>query len=138
MKSNNFTIKDIQQSKVGAINTHLTEGLKVSSPKKSKYKNERVEVDGISFMSKREAGRYMALKMLVRCNLISDLNLQVPFDLNEDGKFKYRYVADFTYTDLRGKEPVFTVEDAKGAKTVAYKKKKKLMFEQFKIIIKET
>lgn len=134
---NNFTLKDIQKSKVGHLNKHLFNDT-LAKDKKSKYKNERVEVDGISFMSKREAGRYMALKMLERCNLISDLNLQVPFDLNEDGKFKYRYIADFTYTDHRGKEPVFVVEDAKGAKTVSYKKKKKLMEEQFKIIIKET
>lgn len=139
MNKTPFTTKSIKESACGHLNGHLDSVFQNgNNSKKSKYGNERVEVDGISFMSKREAGRYQALKMLERCNLISDLLLQVPFELNENGKFKYRYYADFTYTDKRGKEQVFVIEDAKGKRTALYKKKKKLMFEQYKITIKET
>lgn len=133
-----FSIKDILQSKVGGINGHLVNNLiplNSGELKKSKYKNERVEVNGIWFDSKREAGRYRSLLILVDCNLISNLRLQVEYELNAGGKFSYKYIADFVYLDDKRNE---IVEDAKGAKTVVYKKKKKLMKQLFDIEIKET
>lgn len=97
-----------------------------------KYGNNRTVVDGINFDSKREARRYCELKMMERAGLITELALQVPFEVipkvtsEETGKVIQRattYVADFTYR----KDGKYIVEDAKGYQTEGYKIKKKLM-----------
>lgn len=41
--------------------------------KKSKYHAKKVEVNGITFDSKKEAKRYEELKLLERCGAIKDL-----------------------------------------------------------------
>ena len=51
-------------------------------PKKgNKYKNEKVEFDGIKFDSKRERDRYMVLKDAERRGVISELKCQPKFTL---------------------------------------------------------
>jgi hypothetical protein len=88
-----------------------------------KYGSRRVEVDGITFASKKEARRYGELKLLVSAGAISDLRLQQSIRCEVNGVLVCRYVADFVY--LRdGKE---VVEDAKGFKTDVYKLKKRLV-----------
>lgn len=100
---------------------------------KNKYGNTWVEVDGIKFQSKREAKRYGILKMLVMAGEITDLKLQIPYELNPGGSFSYKYKADFVYTE-RGNT---IVEDVKGHRTREYKKKAKLMLKIHGIKIKE-
>lgn len=109
--------------------------------KKSKYKNKKVTYDGIKFASIKEARRYQELKLLLRAGAISDLRLQVPYELIPaqyiNGKCVERavkYIADFVYTE-NGKE---IVEDAKGVRTDTYKIKKKLMLYVHGIRLKET
>ena len=51
------------------------------SPKKSKYSNRKVAVDGLMFDSKKEAARWRELRMEQSGGMISDLRRQVPFDL---------------------------------------------------------
>ena len=98
--------------------------------KVSKYKNKKIEVDGIKFDSKKEALRYQELKLLERAGLIKDLQLQKPFELQpafRKNGTSYRaitYKADFVYLDLRTNKIV--VEDTKGMRTEAYKIKRKL------------
>lgn len=130
------TLQEIIESPVGAINQHILPKPEEKTKGKSKYGNQKIEIDGIKFDSKREAGRFLELRMMERAGLVKDLKLQVPFELNEDGKFSYKYIADFTYFDVQKNETI--VEDAKGAKTVTYKKKKKLMLKIHGINIKET
>ena len=48
---------------------------------KSKYKADKVVVDGVKFDSKREARRYRELKLLEKAGEISDLQMQVKFVL---------------------------------------------------------
>ena len=97
--------------------------------KKLKYNNVKVEIDGFKFDSKKEAKRYGELKLLVRCELISNLRLQVPYELIPSQKGGLRkelpmsYKADFVYVD-NGKE---VIEDTKGVKTADYIIKRKLM-----------
>ena len=108
----------------------------------SKYRNKKVNVDGIWFDSQREARRYGELKLLQRGGYISDLRLQVPYELlpnqkDIDGKVierKVRYIADFVYTDKDGRE---VVEDAKGMRTEVYRLKRKLLLDRYGIKIKE-
>ena len=105
-----------------------------------KYHSKKIIINGIEFMSKREANRYLELKSLLDKGEISELELQVPFTLIEPftlNKKKYRkmdYIADFVYMQ-DGKQ---IVEDTKGYKTEVYKIKKKLMAYLYHIEIKES
>jgi hypothetical protein len=101
--------------------------------KKSKYSNVKVVVDNITFDSIREAERYKVLKMLLAGGAISDLRLQVCYELNPGGTHSLKYIADFVYKE----GDVEVVEDSKGARTAVYKKKARLMKKVRGIIIKE-
>lgn len=127
--------------------------------KQNKYGNKKVEYDGITFDSKKEAIRWAELKLLERSGHISDLHRQEKFVLIpsqyervETGEY-YKtgaskglpktkevcvekavvYVADFVYTE-NGK---MVVEDTKGFKTKEYVIKRKLMLKNFGIKIRE-
>ena len=112
----------------------------------TKYNATKVTVDGHTFASKHEANRYLELKLLERAGEISDLRLQVEYELipnqyateeryGKNGRRlkdkeillerKCCYVADFVYTDNRTGETV--VEDTKGFKTADYILKKKML-----------
>lgn len=111
-----------------------------------KYGNKKIDVDGILFDSKKEAGRYCELKLMERAGIISDLQLQKEYELiptqRIDGKVVERackYKADFAYT----KDGQQVVEDVKGyrdPKSAGYAKfviKRKLMLHKFGIRIVE-
>lgn len=129
----NSTIQAILKSKVAGINQHLVES---ATQKKQKYNNQIVEFDGYVFRSKKELGRYVSLRALQAAGEISDLKLQIPFQLNDGGKFSCQYVADFLYKDLRTGEIV--VDDAKGKETNLFKRKAKLMFTLYGIVVKKS
>lgn len=117
-----------------------------------KYKNKRVECDGRVFDSLKEYNRYCQLKALLKCGAISDLKLQVPFELipaiYEDivvqlktkTKIEKRcvqravkYIADFVYM----KDGRMIVEDTKGFRTKEYELKKKMMRALLGTVIRE-
>ena len=108
------------------------EAVKARIKGKSKYGNKKVIVDGIKFDSKIEAARYGELKMLLRAGKITDLKLQVAYELNPGGTFSYKYKCDFQYME-NGK---LVVEDSKGCITAVFRKKEKLMKKVFDIVIK--
>ena len=97
--------------------------------------------------SKKERERAAELKLMERAGMIHNLSEQVRFVLipaqhDENGKLilqRAEYWADFTYYDADGN---FVVEDVKGYKGGdAYKLyllKKKLMYRDRHILIKET
>lgn len=111
----------------------------------NKYNARKVAVDGIAFDSVREARRYKELKLMQQAGKISDLRLQVPFELvpaqyEHSGEVYTKgmrkgqpkrgkciekaviYKADFVYTE-NGRQ---IVEDAKGVPTKDYIIKRKL------------
>ena len=98
----------------------------------SKYRNQKIIIDGHEFPSKKEGNRYLELKLLQRAGEISNLELQPKFILQESFKKKgktYReisYIADFKYIE----NGQVVVEDVKSevTKTKVYELKKK-MFE---------
>lgn len=107
---------------------------------KSKYKNHRVNIDGMTFDSEAEFKRWGELRTMERCGEIKDLQRQVPFELipnvkKKDGHIvrKVVYIADFVYIE-NGEE---VVEDVKGMRTDVYKLKKKLMLWRYGIEIRE-
>ena len=101
----------------------------------SKYKSKKVEVDGITFDSKKEANRYSELKCLERGGVIDNLRLQVPFVLIDKSEYgrAIKYIADFVYTE--GDKEV--VEDVKGFKTDMYRLKKRMLVERYGIEVRE-
>ena len=105
----------------------------------SKYHNTKTTVFGHTFDSRHEAERYIVLRSMEKSGLISNLRLQVPYELVQGRKIKGKairpsyYIADFVYT-CGGEE---VVEDAKGVKTAVYQLKKKLMADRYGILIQE-
>ena len=95
-------------------------------------------VDGHDFPSKKEAHRFLELKLMEKSGAIHDLQLQVAFPLIKKSQYgrEIKYVADFTYYE--GDKLV--VEDTKSpaTKTPLYRLKKRLMAEIYGIVIKET
>lgn len=93
----------------------------------SKYRAVKTIVDGITFHSKKEAGRYSALKFLQRAGLISNLEVQPKFLFAIDGRpvlsrserypngRQLKMIADFRYTDHKRNCVVW--EDVKGYRT---------------------
>lgn len=111
-----------------------------------KYGNRKTVVDGMVFDSRHEAVRYQELKRLEKAGEITDLQMQVPFELipaqyeEVNGKKKcleraVRYIADFVYYDNETGQ--WVTEDVKGYRTDTYKIKKKLMLQVHGIRIKE-
>jgi hypothetical protein len=96
----------------------------------TKYHAKKTEVDGITFDSKKEAGRYQDLKLMQKAGLIQNLRLQVKYVLLPKTRICGRhvpekaYIADFVYQDDRGK---VIVEDVKGMRTPLYMLKRHLM-----------
>lgn len=108
----------------------------------SKYGNRKYQIDGHVFDSMREARRYQELKYLEKAGLISNLELQVPFELipaithPKTGKTIQRaikYIADFVYQE----DGETVVEDSKGYRTEVYRLKKKLFRWCYGLEIKE-
>lgn len=131
-----ITIESIKQSACAKLNRHLFPDAGKKVKKRSKYNNKKIVVDDIEFDSEKEANRYKDLKILLKAGKIGLLELQVPFELNQDGKFSYKYIADFVYLDAETGEKI--VEDCKGARTPIYKKKRRLMKKVYGITILET
>ena len=121
--------------------------------RKSKYGNKKAKANGKVFDSKTERSRYYTLQMLEKAGEISNLRLQVPFEIipaiyetvevqlktktKQVQKLVQRaahYVADFVYKDKDGN---MVVEDSKGFRTKEYELKKKMMRAFLGITIKE-
>lgn len=111
---------------------------------RNKYGNKKVVIDDITFASRKEAKYYLYLKQRETDGEISDLRLQVPYELvpaiwaEEVKQLKTKtkivrkciqkavhYVADFVYTDRATGEEV--VVDTKGFRTKEYILKRKMM-----------
>ena len=85
----------------------------VRATSKSKYGNKKTVVDGITFDSAKEAKRWTELKLLERGNVIRNLERQVPFKVNIEGKHICTWIADFVYFEGQGR----VIEDVKSSYT---------------------
>ncbi len=65
--------------------------------KKSRYSNERVELDGHKFDSKKEAQRWRTLKFEETAGLVKDIEHHKIFKLVVNGVKISTYEADFVY-----------------------------------------
>ena len=124
----------------------------------TKYNATKVTIDGHTFDSKHEANRYLELKLLERAGEISDLRLQVEYELipnqyateeryGKNGRRlkdkeillerKCCYVADFVYTDNRTGETVVEDTKSEATRTPEYIIKRKLLLAKYGIRIRE-
>ena len=123
----------------------------------NKLKAKKCHFDGITFDSGKEMKRYVVLRQMQRDGEISDLQLQVEYELipaqrepdivGKNGVIKKgkvieracKYIADFVYRDREGN---LVVEDTKGYKKGAHYSlfvcKRKMLLEKYGIRIKET
>ena len=109
----------------------------------NKYRNNKIEIDGHVFDSRKEAKRYRELKLLEDAGEIKNLRMQVKYVLLpvqrepdtigkrggiKKGKVIERecdYIADFVYEKTDTGETV--VEDTKGLRLPIYVVKRKMM-----------
>jgi hypothetical protein len=112
--------------------------------KRNKFNAIKTTIDGITFDSRKESVRYSQLKLYEKGGLISDLRLQVPYELipklmiNGKTERAIKYVADFVYFDTVNKVEI--VEDVKSIATMTdvFKLKYRLMKSVYNIEIKIT
>jgi len=96
--------------------------------KSSKFGAKKTIVDGITFDSKWESERYGQLKAMERGGIVTDLKLQVKYDIVINDIKICKYIADFVYKEESPDGEIKEiVEDAKGFETPEFKLKKKLM-----------
>lgn len=112
-----------------------------------KYGNKKVTIDGHIFDSRKEANYYLYLKSLEKTGAISNLRLQVPYEIvpaiyetqtvhlkTKDKTVEkcvqkaVHYLADFVYTVTEtGREEVVDVKSAATREDKVYVLKKKMM-----------
>ena len=107
---------------------------------RSKYGAIKTIVDGITFDSKKEAGRYCELKLLKRAGEINSYILQPSYVLQnkyrrKDGKAirEITYIADFAVMYPDGH---VEIEDVKGILTPVFQLKRKLLEAKYDLILK--
>lgn len=91
---------------------------------RGKFGAIRTKVHGISFASKAEARRYLALKKLEESRIIWNLELQPRYELNVNNHHVCTYIADFSFR-AKGIDATI-VEDVKGIETPVFRLKAKL------------
>lgn len=137
-------------AKLSKVNHKVKQNMK-RRMKRSKYGATKVTVEGIQFDSRKEGERYLTLREKEKRGEISDLRIQVPYELlpaiyHDETIVKHlktkdkvetkrvcdqkavTYKADFVYKDALGTD---VVEDVKGSKftiTKEFKLKEKMMF----------
>jgi len=103
-------------------------------PKRSKYNNKKITVDGTAFDSKKEAAHYLLLKDRLNIGEIKLLSLQPSFTLQEGFRYEgkairpIKYIADFMYHE----GDTVVVVDVKGFKTEVYNLKKKMFLSRYR------
>lgn len=107
-------------------------------PKQSKYRNKKTVYNGILFDSRKEANYAAILDQCRRASRIEDrvlsYEMQIPFQIEINGKKICKYIADFRVKYGDGSEKII---DVKGFRTAIYSLKKKLVEAQYGIKIEE-
>lgn len=120
-------------SKGNVRTNRIAKPSEVNAPR-GKYGAVKTEAEGMKFASKKEAKRWMDLRLMEHAGEIYNLTRQVAYGLDVNGVSICAYIADFVY--LKGEELV--VEDTKGMRTPLYMLKAKLMLAVHGIVILET
>ncbi|MBY3073420.1 DUF1064 domain-containing protein [Rhizobium laguerreae] len=102
------------------------EAVLAQKPKRAKYGNKKVMIDGITFDSKREAAYYSELKIREKAGEVTGVEMQRPFALlGLNGALMATFRADFCFWDNTAGR--FRCIDVKGFDTPVGKLKRKMM-----------
>jgi hypothetical protein len=110
----------------------IKDGKIVKKSKSSKFNNIKVEIDGHTFDSKKEAEYYGQLKIKKNAGLIKDFKMQVRYDIIVNNIMIAKYFLDFLveyndgkieYVDIKGKD----AKSNKFIKTGVFALKKRLV-----------
>lgn len=111
-----------------------------NAPKKGRFAVVPVEkrtVDGIVFDSAKEARRYVDLSHYVKVGMIRDLERQIKFPVEINGRHFCTYTVDFRYKDNFGRTIYEECKSTGTAKDAAYKLRRKAAELYYKIKISE-
>ena len=108
---------------------------KPKAAKRNKFNAQKVEMDGMTFDSKKEHKRYIELKAMQQRGEIFGLQHHTKFELAPKVKIEgekrakpaLRYFADFTYYIITGEYIVEDVKSAVTRKLASFRNKKHLM-----------
>ena len=123
----------------------LKQGDKAKVAKRNKFNAQKIELDGMTFDSKKEHKRYIELKAMQQRGEIFGLEHHTKFELAPKTKLEgekrakpaLRYFADFTYYNITGEYIVEDVKSAATRKLASYRNKKHLMKTVFNIDVRE-
>ena len=103
---------------------------KSTKKKKSKYRSNKVSIDGHTFDSQKEANYYLELKLKLKTEQINGFCLQPIFILAPELKYKPDFI-------IFNKDNTTEIVDVKGFRTKEYIAKKKIFEDKFNLKIKE-
>lgn len=106
------------------------------APKRSKYGNKPITIDGLRFDSVREARRWKELRILEQVGEIKNLQRQVPYPLLVAGKKVATAVWDFVY-EAAGRTVVEDVKSPITRRNRDYRIKKKLFEASYPLRVEE-
>lgn len=123
----------------------LKQSDKTKTAKRNKFNAQKIELDGMTFDSKKEHKRYIELKAMQQRGEIFGLEHHTKFELAPKTKLEgekrakpaLRYFADFTYYNITGEYIVEDVKSAATRKLASYRNKKHLMKTVFNIDVRE-
>lgn len=123
----------------------LKQGDKAKVAKRNKFNAQKVELDGMTFDSKKEHKRYIELKAMQQRGEIFGLEHHTKFELapktrlegEKRSKPALRYFADFTYYIITGEYIVEDVKSEATRKKDSYRNKKHLMKTVLNIDVRE-
>lgn len=117
----------------------LAKQLGITPPKRRhKFNAQPTVVDGIRFASKKEAKRYCELRLLESAGQISGLRIQPRVTLHcANGQKVCEARPDFGYFDKAGHEIYEDVKGGNATRTEMYRLKKKWMWLEWGIDVRE-
>ena len=107
----------------------------------NKFNAKKCHYKGQIFDSKKEMNRYIELEQMEKQGIIRSLARQIRWTVLDSNEYfrQIDYISDFSYYNNLTKESV--VEDVKGYRKGAayqvFKIKQKLMYNRYKILIRE-
>ncbi len=90
----------------------------------NKYRNEKTELNGVVYDSKKEARYAQELYLRVRAGDIDSWERQIPISLNVQGHHICKVIVDFVISHNDGS---LEYVEVKGHETAVYKLKRKLI-----------
>lgn len=93
---------------------------------RSKYRNRKVTLDGVTFDSRKEANRWVELRAMEAAGAIQSLRRQVRIPIVVEGVKVCVYVADSTYV-RDGRRVIEDVKSGFTRRLPVYRLKKKLL-----------